>query len=129
MKDGYCLENGLYVFYRDGEKLSSSKSISVVLDLEMGCLLKHGSTERIEPYYQESLRKLRESYKDGVVLEMQTKFNLPVRTGKEIAMDLKMITSENWDVEELNKILDITGYAGKYYLKIYGNGEAKSDNN
>lgn len=75
------------------------QEIAIVFDKICGTLLKHGPKETIEAWFVTAKKKYQEA---GL---------------SEIANDLTLISSKNWDPEELNKILDIAGYIKIFYQK------------
>lgn len=97
----YVKEGDLYQFYMGEEKLFETKEVSVLLEFiddEHVILHKHGLTDNVEASYQ----RMVENYKS-----IQDNTSLGIG-------ELKMFTSEAFDVEELNKVVNITGYGHKF---------------
>ncbi|MFW9899664.1 MAG: hypothetical protein ACFFDY_00070 [Candidatus Thorarchaeota archaeon] len=82
----------------DGEVLASMKEVAIVFDKKHSCLLRHGELKLVEKYYNDTMYKYRKN-------------NL-----SDIANDLAMIWGK-LDIEELNKIIQITNYIGIFYKK------------
>lgn len=85
----------------NGSVLFSSSEISICYhDMLEGCvLLKHGQPERIQAWYTENINKYKES---GLLTESE---------------EIKIVTSSEFDVEDLNMILSNTGYLSVYLKK------------
>lgn len=79
------------------EVLFSDPHIAVVFDKQGWILLKHGPINLIESWLNETKKKYQ---KAGL---------------QDISADLTLISSIDWDVVELNKILDITGYLESFW--------------
>ena len=67
-----------------------------------GTLLKHGDSKMVKEYYEEAHRKFKEA---GL---------------RKMSEELRYIEGK-FDVEELNKIIEITGYVGKFYEDLIQN--------
>lgn len=83
------------------EVLAEGPKIAIAFDLESFTLHKHGMADKVERWYTETRQKW---YDAGLYPE---------------AAALVLITSSEWDVLDLEKILDITGYI-KRFLQNYG---------
>ena len=100
----YKREGKMFYLCRGDAILDSMEEVAIGYEenMETGAMLhKHGSKERIEKWMKKFVQKLN---KDGGILA-------------EIADNIKMISSSEWDLEELNKILNITGYIGIFLKK------------
>lgn len=97
------------------EILWESPEVSVAFSLErdttlpiIATLHKIGRPESVERWVKESKSKL---IKQRDTLKSNTR---SAKFVQEMINDLKIITSSEWDPEDLNKFLNITGYLGKY---------------
>ena len=96
----YALENGSYALYLDGKRVVHSQEIGVVIDLNTGSALKHGEPELVQAYFNVA----RKAYMDGGFAQE--------------ANDLVFVTGKI-DLDELNKMVGICGYAGIFYRKNF----------
>ena len=64
-------------------------------------LQKHGPLERVEQWAKKERQKLAEA---GEI-------------GQEMANNIIVISSKEWDLETIHKFIDITGYIGVWYNK------------
>lgn len=100
-KDGeyYCY------FGKDGELQNRMASVAVAFDADrerdgaMATMFKHGEPEQVHEWAREHRQTLNET--GAACLE-------------EVAMDLMVIESSDWEVEELNKIIHSANYIGKF---------------
>jgi len=92
----YKLEDGAYALYWRGERLLVTNEVSVLIDLDTGSHLKHGIPAIVEERY----RSLRKALQDGGL--------------EKEAQDLVVITGK-FELEDLNKMVSICGYAGLFY--------------
>lgn len=92
----YTLENGRYTLYLKGERVVHSPEVAVVIDLNTGSALKHGEPEQVQTYFNVA----RNAFKEGGFIQE--------------ANDLVFVTGKI-DLEELNKMVGICGYAGCFY--------------
>lgn len=81
----YKKEHGAYCLYENERLLFMSTEISVLYDVDEFVLLKHGQPENVKKAY--------EKYKE-----------------KGLNAKLEVVTSDSWNVDELNKILSTSGY-------------------
>lgn len=81
-----------------GKILASMEEVAIMFDKKHSCLLRHGELKLVEKYYNDIVYKYRKN-------------NL-----FDIANDLVMIWGK-LDIEELNKIIQITDYIGIFYRK------------
>lgn len=81
-----------YAFLEDDEVLFTAPEVAIAFDREDWVLLKHGSPERVEQW----LLDARRAYRSAGYPEM--------------AESLGMVSSSQWDVEELNRCIDNSGY-------------------
>lgn len=79
----------------------TAKEIAIVFDKSCGTLLKHGPVDNVENWLQNARKKY---YEAGL---------------SDIAADLTMVSSSNWDLEELNKILNICDYVKLFYQRNF----------
>lgn len=99
------IEGGLYQLYWDDQPaLKPMKEVALLIDVEAGSLLKHGHPELVQAHFERYQSQFR---------------SLNLKVGDQIADDLVCITGA-FDVEELNKCLAITGYAGTFYRDLQG---------
>ena len=85
----YHKEYGSYYFKDDRDNIIfMCDEVSVLYDSAEGVLLKHGRPENVDKHFKEYLKLL----------------------GSDPNFNLKVITSNKWNVSELNKILDTSGY-------------------
>lgn len=96
----YTLENGRYTLYHKGERVVHSPEIGVVIDLNTGSALKHGAPEQVQTYFNVA----RGAFKEGGYIQE--------------ANDLVFVAGKI-DLEELNKMIGICGYAGTYYRRNF----------
>ncbi|WP_126223630.1 hypothetical protein [Burkholderia ambifaria] len=98
MKPVYKLEDGQYAFYLDGECLMKCDEVGLLIDLYTGGVLKHGTPAPVEARFH----ILHESFlANGYTRE---------------AEDLVFIKGK-FALEDLNKMLSICDYAGRFYRK------------
>lgn len=90
----YIKENELYKLIDDETKevLYEGKEVSICFDSEFGTLLRHGSPELVHNYYDRTIT----SYNNSGLAD--------------IAAVITLIASDKWNVDDLNKCIDITGY-------------------
>ena len=88
----YEIRGGEYVFLEEGDALFSSPEIALAFDRDDWALLKHGPPGRVERWLLEARRAYRS-------------VGYP-----EMAEGLGMVSSDRWDVEELNRCIDNSGY-------------------
>jgi hypothetical protein len=100
----YTLENGFYTLVRDGERIVHSAKVAVVIDLETGSVVKHGTPDRVEARFN----------------EMRAAFL--ARGFTQEANDLVYVAGK-FDLEELNKMVGICGYAGRFYREKIAVGQ------
>ena len=88
-KNEYTKKNGIYRHFNSlGNESFSSERIAVLYDYVDSVLLKHGPPESVQREYD----KLKGIFGDSDL------FNF------------KIVISDKWSVEELNKIISISGY-------------------
>lgn len=86
----YTKEHGSYYFYDySGNIIFMTDAVSIMYDAEGGVLLKHGNPDQVQKHY-EVYKKLQSVDPD--------------------LFNLKVVTSDKWNVAELNRILDTSGY-------------------
>lgn len=95
----YIFENGQYHFYLMNDYLFSTDEVGLFFDKQSGTLLKHGVPTIVNKRHAESVK----AYE--VVGQHDIIANLVCISGK-------------FDVEELNKCTQITGYISKFYSKL-----------
>jgi hypothetical protein len=93
--NGYQKDGSGYRLYVNGNYLATYQKVAILYDAELHTLLKHGHPEDVGKY----MRRLNEAYAN---------FNPPIH--------LAMIESDTWDTEELNRIINNTGYI-RLFLK------------
>lgn len=98
----YRLENGLYVFYMDGEPLFSTTTVSIGFDSSCGTLLKHGMDEIVSP----TIVKTAEAFRKG---------------GLNREADALLVINGRFPVHELNKVINHTGYISSFFEKLKAN--------
>lgn len=106
----YELRNGSYYLLgdeinrltNDHEILSMSDEVAICFSMDNGmtCLHKHGSPEKVNKWYEETRKKY-------------------IAHGLRHEADSLLIISGKFPVEELNKMLDITGYIGSFVKKHF----------
>jgi hypothetical protein len=101
----YALEGKNYVFYLKGAKVFETEEVSVLYDRSLNVLHKHGPPERVQ---QEYLR-----------------FRIAFGKDSELAEDLVVLTGR-FDVEELNKLVNISGYVERFYATLQAKYELSS---
>lgn len=95
----YRLENGLYAFYLDGERLFETEEVAILLDRRAGTLLKHGQPE--------------------VVTATQTmQRNAYLAHGMTAEANDLICFIGKFPLEDLNKMLSICDYARRYFQKL-----------
>jgi len=96
----YTKENGLYYFYGySGELSFMTNSVAIAFDKDSYTIHKHGRPELVHSWVDSTRNKLLQSYKytgDGLF--------------KQMANYLMVIESDNWPLEDLNKVISNTGY-------------------
>ena len=99
----YRKKHGSYYFYGQNENdiICMADRVAIIFDSENYVLLKHGPEDRIEQIYADMQTKYRKSGLD------------------DIADNLRIISSREWDVDELNKIIHHTGYI-RFFLEDNG---------
>jgi hypothetical protein len=96
----YIFEHGLYKFVdNDGMILNEEEEIAIIIDLEMGIMLRHGNPELVENNYKAMKHKYR--------------FN-----GMDDIADKLILITGRFPIEELNKIISISGYARLFLEKL-----------
>ncbi|RQR65300.1 hypothetical protein DIE18_02110 [Burkholderia sp. Bp9125] len=98
MEPVYKLEDGQYAFYLDGECLMKSEEVGVLVDLGTNGRLMHGTPEPVEARY----RLMRESF---------------LAMGYTKEADELVFFRGKFALEDLNKMLSICDYAGRFYRK------------
>lgn len=93
----YVLENGLYVFYLNNQRVFESASVAILFDKENGVLLKHGVPDIVRETIGIYEAKLSQT-EDGHVL-----------------LDALEVVEGAFNVEELNKVINIMGYILQFY--------------
>lgn len=96
----YVIENGLYAFYLNGQRLFDTANVAILFDRENGVLLKHGKPETVQATF--------DIYKTRLA---------GVTGGAEILDSLTMLEG-SFEVDELNKVVNISGYAAHLFTKI-----------
>lgn len=90
----YCLENGMYVFYANGEKLFETPEVSLLFDKTLGTLHKHGAPEVVATAYR--------------------RFYTALHKARQSPEYLVMITG-HYDVKALNKVVQGSDCIGAFY--------------
>lgn len=89
-----------YILHRDGEPYGAPlQAVGLAIDIESGTLHKHGNPDRVQEW----------------VTDAQAKFN---NAGFPDMANTLVCLVGPFPVEELNKCLTITGYAGVLYQKV-----------
>lgn len=89
-----------YEYFDDsGELILSTEEISIMFDKSCGTLLKHGNPVLVQRYYDKTCTQYRKHNFQGII------------------DDLVIITGK-FDLEELNKIIGITGYISRFHEKL-----------
>lgn len=92
----YRLENGEYVFYLGENRRFATVSVSILLDITAGVLLKHGLATVVNETFDTLTRGLR-------------------RAGyTDFASDL-VVLEGRFDLEELNRLVTSSGYVSQFY--------------
>jgi hypothetical protein len=106
----YRLTGDSYQLYRGEEPFGPAiDEVAIALDRSAGTLMKHGDPEQVRAWYSRAQASFREA---GFA---------------ENADDLVVI-SARFEVEDLNRCLTITGYAGKLLTRLTENtGEPSRD--
>ncbi|MDO8414747.1 MAG: hypothetical protein Q7S87_00900 [Agitococcus sp.] len=112
----YRLENGLYAFYLLNEYLFSVETVAVLFDKREGILHKHGCPRVVEKQYQR--------FRDALSTEAALKLPL----AQEMRDDLTIVQGK-FKIEELNRILQITGYARKFYTELFSANQQDATSN
>ena len=97
----YQLEEGRYACYLNGRALLTTKQVVLLVDQEAGILLKHGDLEAVSKKYH----------------VMRNAF--AAAGFAELANDLVLVEGPR-DIEELNRLLQCTGYLTVYLKKLAG---------
>lgn len=103
MEPVYKLEDGQYTFYLDGERLMQCEEVGLLIDLYTGGLLKHGTPAPVEARFH----------------IMHASFLANGYTRE--AEDLVFIKGK-FALEDLNKMLSICDYAGRFYRTHVASG-------
>ena len=103
----YCYkkEGGMFYLCNGDHILDSMEEVAIAYEenMETGAMLhKHGSKERVEKWMVKFVQTLKE---DGGILA-------------EVADNIKMISSSKWDLEDLNRCINNTGYIKVMLRKI-----------
>jgi len=99
----YIKQNGWYYLARRGDRVSMiGTTVAVAFDRQEGVMMKHGSPEAVNKWAIEQRRKI-----------------APIIP--EWADNLVVIEGE-FEVEDLNKIINISGYIGRFYNRLYEKG-------
>ncbi|MDO9179086.1 MAG: hypothetical protein Q7U16_12345 [Agitococcus sp.] len=106
----YRLENGLYAFYLNNNHLFSVETVAILFDKREGILHKHGCPLVVDAQY---LR-----YRKA--LSAQAALQHPLAS--EMLDDLTVIKGQ-FDIVELNRILQVSGYARIFYARLFSNAE------
>lgn len=96
----YTVENGLYVFYLNGERKFETDVVAIMFDRESGVLLKHGKPENVRAEFDKYKAKLSAS-EDGALI-----------------LDVLTVVEGAFDVAELNKVVSTSGYIGVLYRSL-----------
>lgn len=96
----YVIENGLYAFYLKGQRMFETTKVAILFDRENGVLLKHGKPETVQATL--------DTYKTRLT---------GVEGGFEILDALTMLEGA-FEVDELNKVVNITGYVAHLFAQI-----------
>lgn len=95
----YRREKGVFAFYLDGEKIFVSDEISVVMDLETGCMLRHGLPQEVQSYFLKATKAYRAA---GF---------------GHIADSLVCLTGA-FDARELNQLVQLPASANRFYKTL-----------
>ena len=96
----YRFINEKYVLHDEGEPIGQPlDEVAIALDKDSGTLHKHGSPEYVEKWCKAARMKFRShGYHD-----MATQL---------------VVISGRFEIEEINRCISISGYAGKFYERI-----------
>ena len=96
----YVLNCGQFVLTCDGDPISEVlDEVSIGFDMRTGALHRHGSVETVDAWFKKQQRQLREA-------------------GLDEWADSLIVMTGRFPVEEVNKVLAISGYAGRLYEKL-----------
>jgi hypothetical protein len=99
MPYSYTLNCGQYVLTEDGRPIGRVlDEVSLALDIEEHTLHKHGAPEMVQAWLQRTQAKLRAG-------------------GAEEMANRMVCLTGRFPLEELNRCLQVSGYAGRLYLK------------
>lgn len=87
------------------ETLFEAEEIAIKFDKDHSVLLRHGPSDRVLKEYKKELDDLK------------------AHDRHDIAIGLAVISSRHWDLEELNKVLDICDYCGRVWRKVQEQAE------
>jgi len=100
MEPEYRLEDGQYAFYLKGERKFVTEEVAILFDQDLSVLLKHGPP----------------AFVDSEFRRMHLAFGR-TRTLFDVADGLTVIRGK-FDIEELNKVVQICDYVGRFYKKL-----------
>jgi len=110
----YRKEDGVYILEEVDEhrgnkvrhEISRNREIAVAYDHRDSVLHKHGNVESVTRWYHDAVKEIREA-------------GYP-----EDALDLRLVTSDRWPVDALNRIIQISGIVTKVVEEVCAEAEA-----
>lgn len=103
MEPQYSIEDGRYVFHLRGARRFDTAEVAVLFDAKQSVLLKHGPPERVQGYYNTMHAELMQAGQP------------------EVAAALTLVTGR-FDIEELNKVVNICDYVGQFWRNLQAAG-------
>lgn len=99
MKYGYVKENNQYVLYGNNNDVilkTDRLAIAFTIDPDLGCILhKHGMPKYVKSWYTTFIKLMKEQGSNVY---------------DDLASKMKYVVSPNIPVDEINKMIDLTGY-------------------
>jgi hypothetical protein len=95
----YRLENDLFVCYLDGVQRFACEEVALAFDVKFEMLLKHGDPGIVRDYYQ----RARDAF---------------TKAGCTEEANSMVLVHGKFDIEELNQVVNCTGYVGKFWRQL-----------
>ena len=96
----FVLENGTIYLYDGEEMITGYRRLAFGVDFsrDTGYLMKYGEEERIKEWHADAVAKL-------------------VPVAPEWAARLVVLCQDNWQIEEIDKFINNSGYIGRWISK------------
>lgn len=95
----YEMEDGKYAFYIDNERLFETEEVAILFDKGFSVLIKHGDPTYVNEHYESIFRCSRETMFDTIMNDL-------------------IVIQGKFDIEELNKVISISDYIGKFWANL-----------